>query len=239
MIGLAREGGVCRLTLERPEVGNALDAASVETMIALLDDVFADRDLHTLVLAGAGRHFCTGFDLSDLAGASDGDLLHRFVRIEMLLARLWHAPIRTVARAHGRTFGAGADLFVCCDVRLAAPETTFAFPGARFGLVLGTRRLAECLGVERARRIVTEGETLGGEAALACGLATGIATGDALAVSAEPPVADRETTAALRAATRADRRDADLAALVYSAARPGLKQRIVDYRASQQAGRRR
>ena len=228
MIEVSTEGGVCRVTLQRAQVGNALDAAVVELLIAAVDEALGERDVHTLVLGGAGRHFCTGFDLSDLDTASDGDLLSRFVRIETLLQTLWHAPIRSVAIAQGRTFGAGADLFACCDVRIADPATTFAFPGARFGLVLGTRRLAERVGTDRARRIVTEGESLNAEAALACGFVTALG-GEELLAALPAPVADRETVAQLRAATRVDHRDADLAALVRSAARPGVQARIADY----------
>ncbi|MBI5617453.1 MAG: enoyl-CoA hydratase/isomerase family protein [Gammaproteobacteria bacterium] len=228
MIEAATESGVCRLTLQRAQVGNALDAAVVELLLAAVDEALADRDVHTLAIGGAGKHFCTGFDLSDLEASSDGDLLQRFVRIETLLQLLWHAPIRTVAIAQGRTFGAGADLLACCDVRIAAAGTTFAFPGARFGLVLGTRRLAERVGTDRARRIVTEGESLKAEAALACGFVTALG-GEEVLAALPAPVAERETVAQLRAATREDHRDADLAALVRSAARPGVKARIADY----------
>lgn len=232
MLNASRDGDTLTLTLAHAARGNALGVELVEALHAALDGVEHDATLERLVLRGEGRHFCTGLDLSDLEACSDGDLLQRLVRIETLLARLWHAPWQTVALAHGRCWGAGADLFAVCETRLAAPDTTFRFPGAQFGLVLGTRRLAERVGVDRARHLVGAGGEWTADAALAAGLATAVGE----AVPPSTTAVDRDTAAALRAATRADLRDADLAALVRSAARPGLRARIAAYLARLRAG---
>lgn len=219
------DGGTLTLTLNRPERGNALGADLVEALLDAVGALTPAGPIHTVVLRAAGRHFCTGLDLGDLERTSDGELLQRLVRIEQLLAALWHAPVRTIAVAQGRTWGAGADLFATCDVRVATPGTTLRFPGAQFGIVLGTRRLAERIGADRARDCVLHARELDADTALAWGLAT--------ATQEEPPAAQRVdagTAAAIRAATRADHRDADLAALVRSAARPGLRARIASYR---------
>ena len=228
MLSTEQLPGVTTLTLQRPERGNALGPELVEALISAAEAAIADPTVHTLVLRGAGRHFCTGLDLTDLATLSDGDLLLRLVRIETLLALLWHAPIRTVALAHGRTWGAGADLLAVCEQRLAAADTSLRFPGAQFGIVLGTRRLAERIGVDAARALVLEAGELDAMQALALGLATrlGDSAPDLLA-----PRPDAATAHAIRSATRDDWRDADLAALVRSAARPGLQTRITAYRA--------
>jgi len=224
--------GLLTIRLDRPERGNALGPALVEALLATLDEA-ASAEVHTVVLRANGPNFCTGLDLSDLDAVSDGDLLQRLVRIETLLATLWHAPWRTVAVGHGRCWGAGADLFAACEQRIALPGTTFRFPGAQFGIVLGSRRLAERVGADAARRIVLEGGEWDAEAAVAAGLASAVAE-----VPALPPVrVDAATARAIRGATRTDLRDADLAALVRSAAAPGLKSRIADYRARLQAGR--
>ena len=228
MLSTEYQAGVTTLTLQRPERGNALGPDLVEGLINALEAAIADPAVHTLVLRGDGRHFCTGLDLTDLATLSDGDLLLRLVRIETLLALLWHAPIRTVALAHGRTWGAGADLFAVCEQRLVHPDTTLRFPGAQFGIVLGTRRLAERIGVDAARALVLVGGELDAPQALALGLATQL--GDTAAELAAPRP-DAATARAIRSATRDDWRDADLAALVRSAARPGLQTRITAYRA--------
>lgn len=232
MLSTEQLPGITTLTLQRPERGNALGSELVEALISAAEAAIADPTVHTLVLRGAGRHFCTGLDLSDLATLSDGDLLLRLVRIETLLALLWHAPIRTVALAHGRTWGAGADLLAVCEQRLAAADTTLRFPGAQFGIVLGTRRLAERIGVDAARALVLEAGELDARQALALGLVTRLTDS---AADLTPPRPDAATAQAIRSASRADCRDADLAALVRSAARPGLQARITAYRARLQA----
>ena len=228
MLTIDHQAGVTLLRMQRPERGNALGPMLVEGLISAASEAFANAAVHTLVLQGEGRHFCTGLDLSDLATLSDADLLLRLVRIETLLAMLWHAPIRTVAQAKGRTWGAGADLLVACEQRLVGSDTTLRFPGAQFGLVLGTRRLAERIGADAARALVLEGGELDATQALALGLASRIT--DTLALALLRTSGD--TGRAVRAASRSDLRDADLAALVRSAAVPGLQQRITQYRAS-------
>ncbi|MEY4864285.1 MAG: Fatty acid oxidation complex subunit alpha [Pseudomonadota bacterium] len=261
MISYTCSGGIASLHLNAPAKGNALSADMVDALLQAVHEASNDASVHSLVLTGEGRHLCTGFDLSDLETQSEGDLLLRFVRIEQVLDALWRAPVRTIAYAQGRTWGAGADLFAACDVRWACPQATFRFPGAGFGLVLGTRRLAQRVGLSAARDWVSLGQEVNAESARAAGLATRV-HGLTEAEGAEGqgrenghsglgglrqtmieqactlPMVDRSTLAALRAASNpnaARDADADLAALVRSAARPGLKARIADYRARTRA----
>ena len=224
--------GVTTLTLDRPEKGNALSVELVDALIERVAHTFDDKQVKALVIRANGAHFCTGFDLSNLATCSEGDLLQRFVRVEQLLQLLWTAPIRTVALVQGRTWGAGADIFAACEVRLCGGDTTFRFPGARFGIVLGSRRLAERVGADRARHWILDGMETKADEALKAGLASRvIEAGESVtAVAASVPQAvDRDTGIAIRALTRKDESDRDLAELVRSAARPGLKSRIEAY----------
>lgn len=231
MIRSSQHGGELTLVLSRPQRGNALSAALVEDLLARVQAAFADTSIHRLVLRGEGANFCSGLDLSELDDSSDAQLLHRLVRIEILLSTLWHAPIHTAAIAQGRAWGAGADLFAACEARVGLAGSSYRFPGALFGVVLGTRRLAEHIGVARARQLLIQGEQLDAAQALETGLATH---------AKEPEWHDMAVTAAtagaLRKATRADQRDSDLAALVRSACEPGLKLRIAQYASGVRAG---
>src|ERR1700753_3516017 len=124
---VASTGDCITLTLNRPQQHNALDAVLVEALHEALDGIDSGS-IKMLVLRGAGPSFCSGFDVSNLEAETDGSLLLRFVRIEQLLQRIFRLPLQTVAQAHGRTFGAGADLFCACEHRFATPDATFRFP---------------------------------------------------------------------------------------------------------------
>ena len=238
MLQLDRYERTAVLTLDRTERGNALSVALVDALLEQVLTLTNDPGVDALVLRANGSHFCTGFDLSDLATSSEADLLQRFVRVEQLLQAVWNSPIRTIALAQGRTWGAGADLFAACEVRLATPQASFRVPGARFGIVLGTRRLAERVGSDTARHWLLDSVHIDAEAARAAQLATGLVDAahlaDAWRAHAVGPV-DRVTAAALRCLTRRDADDRDMAALVASAARPGLKTRMTDYLAALRA----
>jgi enoyl-CoA hydratase len=234
---------VTTLSLNRPDRGNALGPELVEQLTEAFDRALTGG-ARLVILRGEGRHFCTGFDLTDLESLTDGDLLLRVVRIEALLQRIHAAPVNTMAIASGRTFGAGADLFAACDHRIALTGASFAFPGPAFGLVLGTNRLANLVGRDRARAMLLAGAEVPAAAALATGLATATLDAEAVpaviaAVAESAARLDPQTVAALHRRTSRAEDDADLAALVRSAARPGLKQRILDYRAAVAARRTR
>ena len=243
-----RDGPVLHLQLHRPEVGNALSAALVQALTEAVDAATHDVSVRLLVLSGAGRHFCTGFDLSDLDRETDDSLLARFTRVELLLQAVHAAPFATLALAHGRTMGAGADLFAACGDRWIVGDAGFAFPGAAFGLVLGTVRLTELVGAPHAAAWIEGGQRIDADQALACGLATRRIETEQIDAElgrwgARVNRLDAPTQRAIQAAIAAGRRprgdagDAqDLARLVRSAARPGLRDRIAAYRAAQRKG---
>jgi len=137
-----------------------------------------------------------------------------------------------VALVQGRAWGAGADLVVACDVRIANPAATFRFPGPAFGIVLGTRRLAERIGADAARRLTCTTTTVNADDALRLGIVSDIGDVDIAAARRRLPSigVDTATLSVIHAATRRDAADSDLASLVRSAARSGLGDRIRRYR---------
>ncbi len=226
-----RDGPHKRVRLNRPDQRNALSVGTVESLLQVVEESAGDGT-RLLELSGEGRNFCAGFDLSDLDSQSEGDLLLRFVRVEQMLQAVYHAPFHTMALAHGRVVGAGADLVLACRSRIAAPGTQFEMPGAGFGLILGTRRLGAAIGNDRALALLAG--PFDAETARAAGFLQDIVPReDWPAIAARKlAVATRlapETERAMLAALRADSRAQDLADLVASAARPGVKQRIAAY----------
>lgn len=231
-----RGGDTLTLTLNRPDKMNALSAPLVDALLDAVEGAGEDGT-RLLVLRGAGRNFSAGFDFGGYEDQSEGDLLLRFLRIEQLLQALAHAPFDTLALAHGRNFGAGVDMICACGRRVGDPAATFRMPGLSFGLVLGTRRYAERVGGTKARIVLQEGRVFDAREALADGFLTAVAGTDAWpeAVASAADAAGRlspSAAAALHRATARDTRAEDLADLVASAARPGLKDRIRAYRAA-------
>jgi enoyl-CoA hydratase len=244
-LGVLREGDTLHLKLQRADKGNALSAALVQALSTEIQQATQDPSLRLLVLSGEGRHFCTGFDLSDLDNETDDSLLARFTRVELLLQQVHRAPFTTLALAHGRTMGAGADLFAACSERWVVGDALFAFPGVNFGLVLGTSRLGDLVGPTQAAQWLQGGLSIHREQALQAQLATRQVDEDNLApalLQLQQRVGrlDLHTQNAIHAALdtarrpRGDAGDAqDLARLVQSAAHPGLRDRIAAYRAAQ------
>ncbi|MCW2812546.1 MAG: hypothetical protein JWN84_1, partial [Nocardioides sp.] len=161
--------GAARLVLDRPGRANALDAATVERLHDELDA--AERTgAGAVVLEARGRAFCGGLDLSDIDAETDATLLHRLVRVQLLLERLQHSPALTVAVVEGAAVGAGADLVLACAVRLALPHASLRFPGPGFGAVLGTARLATETSPSYAAEVATTRRRVGAAEAGARGL---------------------------------------------------------------------
>lgn len=230
------EGHVTHLTLNRPQKANALSAALVEALLDAVEYACTDGT-RLLILDGAGDHFCAGFDFSGYLEQSEGDLALRFIRIETLLQQLYHAPFETLAFAHGKNFGAGADLVASCGLRVAAPGATFRMPGLRFGIVLGTRRLTHRIGADKAREILSASRTISADEALKINFAThGAARAEwpalIAATRASCDLLTPAAAAALHRRTVTDSRAEDMAALVHSVSVPGLKERIRLFRES-------
>ena len=181
-----QSGSICELTLNRPERANSLSASMVRQLTRHFTTEI-ERGPRAIVFASRGKNFCGGFDFSDLEDETDETLKSRFVDIEFLLQSIYRAPVLTVAMGGGAAFGAGADLFAACDIRLATAETRFRFPGGRFGLVLGARRLAARIGRDEAFSIIASSRIFDAEEALRLGLVTAIVP-DARIQSAFPHV---------------------------------------------------
>jgi len=150
--------GVVVLTLDRPERRNAVDHA---TLLELADAQRRASTARVLVLTGSGPVFCAG---ADLTGVEDAE----FARALGLVLRGFPAlTIPTIAAIDGSALGAGAQLAVACDLRVAAPGSRFGIPAAKLGLVVDhwtVRRLGQELGWATARAMLLAAETYDAEA---------------------------------------------------------------------------
>ncbi|RDW13484.1 enoyl-CoA hydratase/isomerase family protein [Paracoccus thiocyanatus] len=241
-VEIEHSGNAVQVLLNLPDSGNAFSDALVAGLDRALDEI-ETASCATVVFQGAGKGFCGGLDLSDLESQTDASLLDRLIRIEMILQRIANLPQRTVALVHRFAYGAGADLAVACRHRIAAPGTRFAFPGVRFGILLGTGRLARLVGEAQARTMLMQVAPLAAEDALRIGMIDDLVSqqdwdGLIARLAAEPAPYDTVTAHHLAARLRSNEEDRDLAALVRSAARPGLRDRVARYAAAAKKGPR-
>ncbi|MEM1267836.1 MAG: enoyl-CoA hydratase-related protein [Pseudomonadota bacterium] len=128
------EGGIVRITLNRPTVMNGLNG---QMRLDLIDAIRRARDTaRCIILTGAGRAFCSGQDLGDRATSADIDL-ERTLREEYtpLLTSIYECPVPTIAAVNGPAAGAGANLALAADVVIAAHSAYFTQAFARIGLV--------------------------------------------------------------------------------------------------------
>jgi enoyl-CoA hydratase/carnithine racemase len=169
-----RDGGVVRLTLNRPERFNPLSATMLAALQAELDAVGGDASARVVILAAEGRGFCAGHDLKELrAHAGNADWQRRLFddcsRMMMALTRL---PQPVIARVHGVATAAGCQLVSMCDLAVAADVATFAMPGVNIGVFCSTPAVgvARNVGRKRAMEMLLTGEPIDARTALDWGL---------------------------------------------------------------------
>lgn len=180
--------GVATLTLNRPDVRNALDPALIRAMRETLRDLAGDGEVRVVVLTGAGTAFCAGADLRWLTRAADapgdpdgagsrppgagegGDPAGR--SLHDLLVTLDSLPRPVIARVNGPALGGGVGLLACCDVAVAADDAVLGFSEVRLGLAPSVIApfLVRRIGVGAARRWFLTGERFGAPAAVRMGL---------------------------------------------------------------------
>jgi enoyl-CoA hydratase len=160
------DGPVGLLTIDRPDRRNAVDAESCSQLEAGLLGL-ADEGARVVVLTGEGGHFCAG---ADLGGVRDSVFR---AALRSLLDAMVTVPVPVLAAVSGAALGAGTQLAVACDLRVATPDARFGIPAAKLGLMVDhwtVQRLAAAAGFGPAQAMLLAAEDVSGERALALGL---------------------------------------------------------------------
>jgi enoyl-CoA hydratase/carnithine racemase len=209
------QGEIAVLTLDRPEVHNAIDNALLAALHAALGAIEADGAVRGIVVAGAGeRAFCTGMDLKERAGFSDEDLRAQRRQIVDLVRRVHELPVATIAAVEGFALGGGFELALACDLIVASEDATFGLPEVKVGIFPGggsTQTLTWLVGPARARDVILAGRRLSAAEADAWGVVArvvpaggareaAIVLADTIAEGA--PLGIRQAKAAIRGAHR-------------------------------------
>jgi enoyl-CoA hydratase/carnithine racemase len=138
MLLMESEGGVVRLTLNRPEKRNALSHELLAQLEQALTKISADPSARVVVLGSRGPVFCSGHDLAEMVGHTEVVYHELFALCTRVMLGLRRLPQPVIARVHGVATAAGCQLVAACDLAVAADEATFATPGVKIGLFCTT-----------------------------------------------------------------------------------------------------
>ena len=169
LIILERSEGVATLTLNNPAERNTMTAELVSDIKQAMDEIEADQTIGAIIVTGAAPAFCAGANLGNLAEA-DGESL---TKIYEGFLRIVRTPLPTIAAVNGAAVGAGMNLALCCDVRIAAHRAKFDTRFLQIGLHPGgghTWMFRNIAGLQATMAAVVFGEILDGHEAQRVGL---------------------------------------------------------------------
>ncbi|MBI4297316.1 MAG: enoyl-CoA hydratase/isomerase family protein [Chloroflexi bacterium] len=170
----SKEGPLAYITLNRPQALNAVSIQMRDELYAVLGSVAEDPDVQAVILQGVGeRAFCAGADISEF-GTAPSRAIARRVRWQRDLWGLFLAQEKPlIAAIHGYALGAGVEMALCCDLRVASEEAQFGLPEVGLGMVPtagGTQTLPRHIPLGKAMEMVLLGDRIGAGEALRLGL---------------------------------------------------------------------
>ncbi|MBZ5728367.1 MAG: enoyl-CoA hydratase [Acidobacteriia bacterium] len=168
----AREGPAAVVTLNRPQRRNALSLDLMLELIACFEQIGRDREIRAVILAAAGKVFCSGHDLSEMAGRDINEYRRIFDVCTELMMKIQAIPQPVIAEVQGIATAAGCQLVASCDLAVAAEEAAFATPGVKIGLFCTTPMVAltRAIGRKRALQMLLTGELVDARTAADWGL---------------------------------------------------------------------
>ncbi len=215
-VELEQRGHVGLITINRPEVLNALNVQALRELDAILDRIESDENIYVLVITGAGRAFVAGADIAEMADftAADGKSFSR--RGNNVFLRLTRFPRPIIAAVNGYALGGGCELAMSCDIRVGSEHAKFGMPEVGLGITPGfggTQRLARIVGMSTATELMLTGRTIDAQEALHIGLINHLYPADEMldqalklaeVIACKPQVAVRQAKQAIRIGTQMD-----------------------------------
>ena len=209
LVLFAVENHVALITVNDPDRRNALTEEMSARLRAAVEQAEADPDVHAVVVTGAGKAFCAGADLSALGAAGGGAAEAGLQRLYDGFMAVGNCRLPTIAAVNGAAVGAGLNLALAADVRIAGPGALFDARFQKLGLHPGggaTWMLQRAVGPQVARAALLFGMRFDAESAVRFGLALSVAddpVAAALELAAGPAAAPREVVLATKATMRA------------------------------------
>ena len=202
-------GRVALLTLERPERLNAISVQMMDEVDAVLDLAAEDDAIRAVVVCGAGRAFCSGYDLKDDAATPAAGAEAWRARLERdldFLLRFWSHPKPTIAAVHGHCLAGGCELAMSCDITIAEEGCLFGEPELKFGSVIVNMMMPWLVGPKLTKELLLSGDDrLSAERAERIGLVNrvvkkGTHVEEALALAARIAALDADAVVRTKAA---------------------------------------
>jgi enoyl-CoA hydratase len=177
-------GRVRRLTMNRPKALNALNSELIEALSAALRDAADDDAVSVVILGGAGRAFCAGYDLNEDASDElmDSSAWHRVLRHDTVrMLEILDHPKPVIASVHSYCLAGGTDLMLACDLAVVADDSYFGYVDIRFGSGVVSMFLPWVVGVRKAKELLLTGEDrVPADEALRIGLVNRVVSRDRL-----------------------------------------------------------
>ncbi len=171
-------GPVRRLTLNRPDSLNALDGRLLGALDSALDAAATDEQVRVLVLCGAGRAFCAGYDLGGYTSNDPEDAAGIYAGQEGAAARMLRIHDYTkpvIAQVHSYALAGGTDLMLACDIAICADDAWFGYIDIRFGSAAVSMFLPWVVGLRKAKELLYTGnDRIGADEALQIGLVNAV-----------------------------------------------------------------
>jgi len=180
-VRVERAGPVAWCTMHRPPL-NLLEPGSIQALRDAFLHLAADDELRAVVLTGAARAFCAGMDVRVLRDLDVRGARGLITALHGAIEAVHHAPVPVVAAVNGPCLGAGLEIALACDLRLASTSATFGLPEVRVGVpsVIEAALLPPLVGPGRAAELLLTGEAVTAERALAWGLVNHVVEGPSL-----------------------------------------------------------
>jgi enoyl-CoA hydratase len=182
-IDLEKKKGVVLLTINRPEALNAVNPEMLRGLSTAIDQVEDDEEALVLVITGAGRAFVAGGDIGYMSGLSPKEAKDWSAMGQSIMGKIAKMTKTVIAAVNGYALGAGTELAIACDIRVASDRAVFGQPEVVLGMIAGfggTQRLPRLVGPGMAKEMLLTGDHYDAEAACKMGLVNRVVPADQL-----------------------------------------------------------
>ncbi|UCG84502.1 MAG: enoyl-CoA hydratase/isomerase family protein [Dehalococcoidia bacterium] len=171
-----------RLIFNRPTAGNNLNLEFAKELVDACSEINEDESVRAVIITGAGNAFCTGIDLDELLTLTSGEV-RRSNPANLASGAVASINCPSIAAINGDALGAGLELALACDIRIASENASFGFPETSYGLIPGgggTQRLPRIIGRGKATEMILTARIIDAEEAYQVGLISRVVSADRL-----------------------------------------------------------